>query len=129
MSKKNQKAPLEDFTLSLFKEYKVSYYLNRPNIVFTCFYCVFEAKLNLNNQSWSCDKCKIHGKMSELITYLKVHNAPIRKVYDPQKEKNEIGKALKRLINANLNNSLGNQLSELEKRMNGLWLYLNNLKE
>jgi hypothetical protein len=117
---------LELTALAFFKEKKVQYYLDKPNIIFPCPHCLQEAKMNCSDTKWICNNCSSNGTLIHLIQKISDQNELASnitkvKIYNPTKEKHEINKMFKHLVDKhgseiiNIKNKVGTLINYLSK--------------
>lgn len=97
-------ANYEKILISFFIQYNVSYYLQKPIIIFSCFHCGRECRIDIKTTKWECIHCNESGMLQQLISFVKVDNSWLllnKKVYNPRDEKNKIIKELSHLKSNN----------------------------
>lgn len=97
----HKKKGLELLALSFFKTEKIDYFYDQSTIIFPCFLCGNETKMNGLTTEWECRTCSQSGKITTLITLIEQNRNDVKakNVYKPSKARKDITNAFDRLIN------------------------------
>lgn len=105
--------------LSFFKERNIDYFFDskQTTIVFPCL-CGKQAEMDGNTTIWVCQGCGSNGNLITLSVAIQKQKLPATRIYNPNKEWNEIKKRFDRLIEVN-----GVEMEELFKKTRDLIFY------
>ncbi|USK30837.1 hypothetical protein LIT32_12365 [Bacillus sp. CMF21] len=108
--------------LSFLKEKKVDYYFDRNTnkIVFPCFHCGANSKMDACSTLWKCSICLNDGNLSNLIN-IKVNSDAFQTIYNPHTSLKKINNTIKFLIKNYPNNQM--RLLEMELALKKLVEY------
>lgn len=121
---------LELVALSFFKSKRIEYFLDKgkKEITFPCFKCHQPAIMASITTDWNCAQCSSKGNLSTLVNWTNssITSSPIGiKIFNPNKEFDDICKRISHLINITADDKLKFKLNEILIKSQKLYKHYN----